>query len=222
MTVTFETITTNEILAMDERAQAWLQENGLPGMQVEGSSTAVMFSHIGYRNIRAMLLAAAVALVLISGILIVALRSFKYGLISLIPNLVPVGVAFGLWAMIAGEIGLALSVVASVTIGIVVDDTIHFMSKYLRAYREQKLSPEDAVRYAFKSVGLALVITTIVLAAGFLVLSLSPFKLNAEMGLMTAITIVIALIVDFLFLPPLLMKLERKRQTETELKEQPA
>ena len=88
--------------------------------------------------------------------------------------------------------------------------------------REQGLSPEDAVRYAFKSVGLALVITTVVLAAGFLVLSLSPFKVNADMGLMTAITIVIALLVDFLFLPPLLMKLERKHKIESELKEQPA
>lgn len=223
LSVVMETISTNELLSLEQRAQQWLSENGLPGMQVAGSSTTIMFSHIGARNIRAMLLASAVALVLISVILIVALRSVKFGLLSLIPNLVPVGVAFGLWALIDGEIGLALSVVAGVTIGIVVDDTIHFMSKYLRALREQGLAAADAVRYAFHSVGIALVVTTIVLVAGFLVLSMSHFKVNADMGLMTAITITVALIIDFLLLPPLLMLLERRKQpSPIELKEQPA
>ena len=62
-----------------------------------------------------------------------ALKSWRYGLLSLIPNLVPAGIAFGIWALIDGEIGLGLSVVTAMTLGIVVDDTIHFLSKYLRA-----------------------------------------------------------------------------------------
>ena len=94
------------------------------------------------------------------------------------------------------------------TLGIVVDDTVHFLSKYLRAKREKHLSAEDAVRYAFANVGTALLVTTIVLAAGFLVLAMSAFELNSAMGLLTAITIIIALIIDFLFLPPLLIALE--------------
>jgi predicted RND superfamily exporter protein len=224
LSVTLETISTNDMLALEQRAQQWLSENGLPAMQTAGSSTTIMFANIGYRNIRAMLSAAVVALVLISIILIVALRSWKYGLISLIPNLIPVGVGFGIWGLVDGQIGLALSVVAGVTLGIVVDDTIHFMSKYLRALREQRLSPPDAVRYAFRSVGVALLVTTIVLAIGFFVLSFSHFKVNADMGIMTALTIIIALIVDFLFLPPLLIKLEQKTQPTDvkELEEQPA
>jgi predicted RND superfamily exporter protein len=183
-----------------------------------------MFAHIGYRNIRAMLGAAIIAMVLISLILIAALRSLKYGLLSLLPNLMPVGAAFGIWALVDGEVGLALSVVAGVTLGIVVDDTIHFMSKYLRALREQKLSPQAAVRYAFHSVGVALLVTTIVLAAGFFILALSHFKVNADMGIMTALTIIIALIIDFLFLPPLLMQFEPQTQSSDvkQLEEQPA
>ncbi|HID82529.1 MAG TPA: hypothetical protein EYP51_09225, partial [Thiotrichales bacterium] len=90
------------------------------------------------------------------------------------------------------------------------DDTVHFLSKYLRARREQGLNAEDAVRYAFHTVGVALWVTTIVLIAGFLVLAQSAFELNAGMGLLTAITIAIALFIDFMFLPPLLIKFEEK------------
>ncbi len=206
--VTTITLSSNEVLALEERAQAWLRENALPSMQVPGASSTIMFANIGFRNIKGMLFGATIALVLISIILIVALRSIKFGLISLIPNLAPTAMAFGLWGILVGDVGLGLSVVAGLTIGIVVDDTIHYLSKYLRARREKGLNPEDAVRYAFHSVGLALWITTLVLVAGFLILSQSHFSVNSNMGIMTAITISLALMADFLFLPPLLMKLE--------------
>jgi len=132
----------------------------------------------------------------------------------MIPNLVPAAMGFGLWGLLVGEIGLSLSIVAGMTLGIVVDDTVHFLSKYLRARRENGLSSPDAVRYAFRRVGMALTTTSIVLVVGFLVLSLSSFQLNAGMGLLTAIVIVFALAADFLFLPPLLMKLEGKDDTK--------
>jgi predicted RND superfamily exporter protein len=102
------------------------------------------------------------------------------------------------------------------TLGIVVDDTVHFLSKYLRARRERNANPHEAVRYAFSSVGRALWITTLVLVCGFMVLAQSTFKLNADMGLLTALTILIALAIDFLFLPPLLMKLDIHPLTTTE------
>jgi uncharacterized protein len=111
---------------------------------------------------------------------------------------------------LVGQVGLGLSVVAGLTIGIVVDDTIHFLSKYLRARREKGFAAPDAVRYAFRSIGLALWVTSLALVAGFAILSFSHFYVNATMGIMTAITIALALFADFLFLPPLLMKLEQK------------
>jgi len=125
-------------------------------------------------------------------------------------NLVPTAMAFGLWGMLVGQVGLGLSVVAGLTIGIVVDDTIHYLSKYLRARRELEKTPEEAVRYAFRSVGLALWVTTVVLVVGFLVLAQSHFYMNSSMGTMTAVTIALALMADFLFLPPLLIALEDK------------
>ncbi len=210
MTVMLYNTSTTAVLGLEQRAQEWLQNNAPESMQNEAASPTIMFSHIGFRNIRAMLTGTTIALVLISLILIFALRSLRIGLISLVPNLIPAGMAFGLWAVTVGQVGLALSVVTGMTLGIVVDDTVHFLSKYLRARREKGLNAQDATRYAFRTVGLALVATSVVLAFGFMVLTQSAFTLNSDMGLMTAVTIIFALVADFLLLPPLLMALDKK------------
>ncbi|PVV09695.1 MAG: RND transporter [gamma proteobacterium symbiont of Ctena orbiculata] len=202
--VTMQSIATSQLLEIEERAQAWLQENA-PGMRINGASPTIMFAHIGNRNIISMLKGTTLALVMISIILIFALRSLRVGGLSLIPNLVPIGMAFGLWGLFVGEVGLALSVVAGMTLGIVVDDTVHFLSKYLRARREKNMDRENAVRYAFSTVGTALWVTSLVLMVGFGILAFSHFQLNSGMGLLTAITLGLALVADFLFLPPLLI-----------------
>lgn len=215
LSVSIKTISTREVLALEARATDWLNRNAPAITSGEGTSPTIMFSHIGDRNIKSMLGGATLALALISMILVLAMRSVKIGLTSMIPNLAPVAMGFGLWSLFNGEIGLGLSVVAGMTIGIVVDDTVHFLSKYLRARREHGLDSPGAVRYAFNRVGTALWVTTAVLIAGFLVLALSDFQLNAQMGLLTAIVIALALAADFLFLPPLLMKLEEKTHAKT-------
>jgi len=210
--VVLETISSNEILSLEQRANDWLKQNA-PELVTEGASPSIMFAHIGKRNIISMLTGTTVALVLISLILILALRSLKYGLITLMPNLFPAAAAFGIWGLVVGEVGLALSIVTAMTLGIVVDDTVHFMSKYIRARKEKGLDSEQAVRYAFNNVGVALWVTSLVLISGFMILAQSTFELNAGMGLMTSIIIGIALILDFLLLPPLLMAIDGKNKS---------
>lgn len=200
-------LSTREILALDQRAREWLKNN-TRSLRSQGTGPTMMFTHIGARNIRAMIWASALALLLISLILLLALGSVRIGLVSMLPNLTPALMAFGLWGVLVGEVGLALSVVISITLGIVVDDTVHFLSKYRRARKEEGLSPEKAVRYAFSRVGVPLLITTLVLMAGFLILTLSSFYPNSTMGLMTAIILGCALIADFLLLPLLLVKIK--------------
>ncbi|VAX22750.1 Predicted exporter of the RND superfamily [hydrothermal vent metagenome] len=208
MIVTFANTTTRELRAADEKARYWLGANAPASMFTYGSGLSIIWAHISERNINSMLLASFGALALISGLLIFALRSVKIGLISLIPNLAPAFMAFGVWGLFVGQVGLALSVLLALTMGIIVDDTVHFLSKYLRARREKGMNPADAVRYSFDTVGSAIWVTSIALVAGFSILTFSGFSLNSEMGLMTAITITLALILDFLFLPTLLMKVE--------------
>ncbi len=209
VTVTLDAVSNNDILHLSELSAAWLSNNAPHIDALPASGTAVMFANIATRNIRAMLFGTSVALVLISLILIVALRSAKIGAISLIPNLAPAAMGFGLWGIFVGEVGLSLSIVMSMTLGIVIDDTVHFLSKYLRARREQGLHSQDAVRYAFKTVGRALMITSVILITGFGVLALSNFASNSSMGILTAVIIALAIIADFLFLPPLLMRIEK-------------
>jgi len=209
-TATLQTLSTNELLALNKRANNWLEKNTAHITGKEGSGVSIMFADIGKRNIVGMLIGTTLALIGISFILIIALRSVKIGLLSLIPNLVPAAMGFGLWGLLVGEVGLSLSIVAGMTLGIVVDDTVHFLSKYLRARREKGLDAEEAVRYAFRNVGMALFTTSVVLVVGFMVLSLSGFELNSGMGLLTAIVITFALLADFLLLPPVLMLFDKK------------
>jgi len=211
MSVTIKNINTTKILALEERAQNWLLKNGA-NIQSDGSSTTIMFAHIGKRNIKSMIIGTTVALILISFILIFALRSFRTGLISLVPNLVPAIMGFGLWGLLVSEINVGLSIVTGMTLGIVVDDTVHFLSKYLRARREKGLNAEQAVRYAFSTVGTALWVTSAVLICGFMILTLSTFKLNSDMGLLTSVVIAFALLADFLLLPTLLMKIDGEKE----------
>lgn len=212
LTATVKNLTSSEMIALESRATDWLKANAPATMHSIGASPALMFAHIGKRNFISMMygFAAGIGLVMIT--LVVAFRSFKYGLISLIPNVTPIMLGFGLWGVFVGEVGLGLSVVGSLTLGVVVDDTIHYMSKYLRGRREDGLSPEDAIRYVFKNVGTAMIVLSIVLVAGFLVLAFSTFRVNADLGMLTAITFAIALAADFLFLGPLLLTLEKRNE----------
>ncbi len=214
MSVKLKTLSTTQVLGFEDRIAAWFDANA-PTLKVRGSSPTVIFSHIGMRNIISMLSGTTLALVLISLVLVFALRSLKIGAISLLPNLLPIGVAFGIWGLSVGQVGLALSVVAGMTLGIVVDDTVHFLSKYLRARRERSLNAEQAIRYAFSTVGVALIVNTLILVAGFLVLSTSSFKINNEMGLVTALTLALALILDFLLLPAVLLKFDGENPGKT-------
>lgn len=209
--VTMENQTSMGLKRMEKTAQAWLAENA-PAIATPGSGLAMIFAGLSDRNINSMLGGSILALVLISMILIIALRSLRIGLISLVPNLFPVALAFGLWGYVIKEVGMAIATVVALTLGIVVDDTVHFLSKYLRARRERGLDAEQAVRYAFNTVGTALVITSIVLVLGFAVLGTSGYRPSSHIGWLSSITLIFALAADFLFLPPLLMKLDRGKR----------
>ena len=209
---------TAKLLELQIRATEWFKEN-VPEVEFSsGASSDVMFAHIGQSNIKSMLQGTFIALIIISVILAISLKSAYYGFISLLPNLLPALVAFGIWGIVNGQIGIGLSVVFGMTLGIVVDYSVHFLSKFLRAKRENKLSTEAAIHYAFNTVGVALFVTTVILFANFSVLTISDFSMNSDMGLMTAVTIVVALLVDFFFLPPLLLYLvdnKKKRLKQT-------
>ena len=212
VTISAETLDTREVLELNARAKAWLADNAPHVAGVNSTGPAVLFAWIGQRNIRAMLVGTMVVLLAISAILLFALRSIRLGLISIVPNVLPAVLGFGVWGLTVGQVGLSLSVVVAMTIGIVVDDTVHFLSKYRRARREYGQGPEDAVRYAFDTAGRALGATTVVLVAGFLIFAFSPFVPTAQVGVLTAMIIAFALVADLSLLPALLTAVDRSSE----------
>lgn len=204
-------ISTKDIRQFLKDSDAWFDENA---PEIEGPATGpqVMFTFIAQRNVESMVTGTSIAIVLIAFIMMAALRSFSMGLLSMVPNGLPILSAFGVWAILVGEVGFSVAAVASLSLGIVIDDTVHFLTKYMRARREKGLSAEDSIRYAFETVGAAIIFNTIILLAGFLVLTLSAFKINMELGMLTSLTIAIALVLDFLLLPGLLLMTARDRK----------
>ena len=208
MTAVVSNLSTRELRELDEQAQAWFYANA-PDLATAASGASIIFAHISERNIHSMLRSTIIAMALISMILVWIFKSMRIGLISLIPNFIPAIMSFGLWGYLVGHVGLASSVVVAVTFGIIVDDTIHFLSKYLKARRAGFPAPE-AVRSAFHTVGRALGFTTVILSAGFLVFATSGFELSWALGMLVTITIIFALATDFLLLPALLIATDRR------------
>ena len=210
VTATFGNRSTKETKIVLNRIRDWIDTNLPDYMQTTVPTSAqVMFTYIAQRNVENMVVGILAALAMISVIMMLTLMNFKLGLFSLLANALPILSTFGLWALIVGEVGFSVAAIASISLGIIVDDTVHFLSKYNRAKSEQRLSTPDSIRYAFHYVGIPVVVNTVILTIGFLVLTLSTFKINFDMGLLTAIAIVFALLLDFLLLPALLLLFDR-------------
>ncbi len=210
MTVALDDTSTKDHLDIDARAQAWLQANA-PDLAGPASGFTMISAHLSDRNVESMLRGTILATGLISLILLLVFRNIRVGLICLVPNFVPAAMTFGLWGYLSGEIGLGASVVVAVAIGIIVDDTIHFVSKYMSG-RQQGLSSPEAVRATFRAVGPALWATTAILTAGFLVFASSGYEPSWTLGVLVAVTISFALVADLLLLPALLMAVDRKNR----------
>jgi len=211
--ISLENIDSSETLRLEREIAQWLKQN----TDIDtfyAASPNVMFSHIGKRNVDGMVLGVGYALLVIIVVMCIVLRSLRLGAVSIIPNLVPIGATFGIWGLFYGDVGISIGSGVGMILGIVIDNTVHFLSKYQRARREKSYTAEQAVRYAFSMVGTALWVTTFVLVSGFMVLALSDFNMNAYMGIFTAITITLALIFDFFALPAMLLWLDDKKSNK--------
>ncbi len=213
VSVTLATIPTQQVLQFERSAKEWWEQHS--DVEVSSGSPTLMFAHIGMRNIHSMLIGTGIALLAISILMLVVLRSVKYGLFSLLPNIAPALMAFGLWGLLVGEVGLAVSVVAAMSLGIVVDDTIHLLYKCLRLRREG-LPINKAVEQTVRETGTAILTTSLVLGLGFGILAMSHFQVNAQMGLLTAVCIILAVLLDLIVLPALLLVGDKKSVSKVE------
>ena len=207
MTVVVERMSVKEQIGFDGRASAWLRENA-PQMQTGATGVTIVGAYSVMRNIVNMLLGTFIAMSIVSLLLIFAFRSLRFGLLSLVPNFLPAVMAMGVWGYAVGTVNIAASIVTAVAFAIVVDDTIHLLSKYLQSRADGK-SPAEAIAPTFRLVGRPLLSTTLIFALAFFVFGVSGLVTNQTLGLLVGMTVVIALVADFLLFPPLLLAFDK-------------
>jgi len=144
----------------------------------------------------------SLALGVISVLFIFVFRSVKGGLISILPNLFPIIVAFGMMGFMGYSLDLDTLLVAPIAIGIAVDDTVHFLTRY-RMEQAGGAEPKEAVRHTYREVGQAMVFTSLILSAGFLMFTFCQHNGLSHFGLLSATAIISAAISDLFFLPRL-------------------
>jgi len=209
VTVTARDLTSRQMRALEAMVSQKMRDLSLIGPAEGGSGIPLMFAHLSKRNIKSMLGGIGLALLLVSLVIILAFKSLSLGLISLIVNILPILLGFGLWGWIFQNVGVSLTVVAAIAFGIVVDDSIHFITKFNRTLKQQPGDMTAVLTQTFGEVGGALIMTTIILGMGFLILSFSAFQPTWGLGVITGVMIFLALLYDFLLLPILLVMTQK-------------
>lgn len=200
----------NTLLALNARAEAWLRSNTPAAMHAKGAGLDLMFSNMAMNNIPQMVYGTFVDIVVVSLIILISLRSWSLGLLSMAINALPIAMAIGVWGLLSGRIGIGVAAVGMLSFGIVVDDTVHFLHHY-REYRREGMSVEDAIRKIFTSTGMAMLTITLMLAAGFGVLTFSHYSANHDMGTLTAICMGLAMFFDLALVPAGLVWWHRRK-----------
>lgn len=209
--VIFKPTDSARLIKTDDMAHDWLARNAPKVNSSTGLGLDLVFAKINISNVRNMLLGATTAMLLISLLLMILLRSPRLGLISLIPNLIPIGLAYGVWGLTAGYINMAVIVVMGISLGLVVDDTVHFLCKYMAAKDDTTGNTTEAVTAAFGGVGTAILVSSLVLMVGFAGALVSDITPTRDTAILLITTIGFALLTDLFLLPPLLAVLDKRR-----------
>ena len=205
VTVSLKEIDSKAFIEFYDRVDDYASLSIVSGNLSGGGGTRSVMAFMG------MLLAEQLMYALIIGFIVITLaialfyRSLSAGLITAIPNILPIGVAFGIWGIFSSNVSMLVSLGIGCTLGIVVDFSVHFLSKYLYARRSLSLSAEESVLYAFETVGFPLTIMTVSLCMGFAVLFLASFMPIRGFAGITMISFVAALIIDLLLFPAVLI-----------------
>jgi predicted RND superfamily exporter protein len=179
------------------------------GIEITVSGSAV----VATRNLSKMITDLAKSLAIAAAVIFVVLtfmfRSLRMGLVSLVPNLLPLlfTAAFLVWT--GQPLRLTSVLLFTVSLGIAVDDTIHFIVRYLRE-RQAGLSVDDAIRNSIVSVGGALLVSTLILLAGFSASATSVMPHSQLFSQLACIAVVVALIGDMVLLPAILRLVDGK------------
>lgn len=183
-------------------------DENFPGETITLTGLMVLMSRTVNNAAVSMARSYVIALIVITALMIILIGRFRIGLLSMIPNLAPILLMLGVIGATPFKMDLFTMMVASIAIGLAVDDTIHFMHNF-RRYYEQSGDPKQAVYETLHTTGRAMLVTTIVLSIGFLIFVFASMNNLFAFGLLTAFTILMALAADYLVAPALMVLVNR-------------
>ncbi len=201
--------TATEVVKINNEIINWINENMSPYKTNGLAGIPIMFSYLNTENAKGLMRGLVFSFFFIVIIVGLALRSVKYGLISIVPNIVPFVLGFGVLGIVSGMVQGPHQTSILISLGLVVDATIHFLTKFQKA-TNMGLTAKEAIQYCFKYVGYPIIVASVCLFIGFLFLTQSIFISNYIIGGMCALIIGIALLVDLLLLPALLLLSTKK------------
>ena len=212
-------LSNRQLITFNDRIDDWIANNISEKYNVLHGDNSILFARLNQKITVELLQGFTLSFILITLTMIIGLKSLRYGLLSIMPNLFPATIVFGIWGLFVGELNPYILMLFSISIGLVVDDSVHVLSKYIRA-RKDGLPPNEAVQYSIERAGSAITITTMSLAIGTCILLFSSTIYFQSVAQMLTPIIVMALVLDLLFLPPLLIRFDnwfeqRKRSQPT-------
>ena len=178
----------------------WMKKN-TPELKPTITGKFMIFSHVNISMTRSFFVSVSLAIAMITIAMTLALRSLRLGLISMIPNAIPGAMAIGVLGYMGRSLDMSIVVSLCVALGVVVDDTIHFLLKY-KKYRDQ-MPPSEALIETYKSTGVALLITTIVLCIAFAIFMWTDYAITSNFGMTTCMVLAFGLLLDFTMTPAL-------------------
>ncbi len=200
-------LSNRQLIAFNNRIEGWIEANLDDDYRVLHGDHSILFARLDQSITVQLLQGFSLSFLLITATMLIGLRSVRYGLLSIAPNLFPATIVFGFWGLIMGGLSPYILMLFSISIGLVVDDSVHVLSKYIVARREGR-APEAAVDYSLSRAGPAITITTLSLALGTFVLVFSNTFYYQNVAYLLTPIIVVALLLDLLFLPPLLIRFD--------------
>lgn len=197
-------MTSAEYIGMLKGLKEFVTANIDPTLKVESTGTvafqSVFCDYIQKGQIKSFI----IAFIAIAFMMILVLRSVKLGLISMVPNLLPVLFLLGFIGFAGVYLNYFLMMIGIIIIGIAVDDTIHFFVRFRREFNLYS-NYEKAMFNTLESVGRPIMFTTLILVLGFLVFIFSVFSGLVWFGMVGAIAFFVALLADFFFVPSVLL-----------------
>lgn len=196
-----------DFLKTEDTLQQYFQADNLKPFTLDVTGLGMVIAASSHLLTTGQVKSLSISLGLIFFIMVFLFLSGKVGLIALVPNMFPIIVNFGIMGWLGIELSVATSLIASIAIGLAVDDTIHYLVRYNREFKKD-LDKDRALTDTIMSVGRPIVLTTVTIGFGFSILLFSHFHPTSIFGLLMVVTMVSALVADLILLPSLMMHVE--------------